>query len=115
MWLEALERLTLSFCLTIPVLICEGATRGSRSRRPCSTPLLPPLSSLLLRPGVGFLTAISSGDFKSLGRVAVYQERRIADRIGDTHVFHTHAHAIARAYEREMIGKFDFPGQLMLL
>lgn len=56
----------------------------------------------------GLLTATSSDDFKSLGRVAVYQERRIVDR-GHARFSHTCAR------ERETIGKFDFPGRLMLL
>lgn len=59
-------------------------------------------------PPRGLLTTTSSSDFKSLGRVAVYQERRIANR-GHARFSHTCAR------ERETIGKFDFPGRLMLL
>lgn len=93
-WLEALERLTLSFCLSRAiVLICEGG-----ARRVGLPPEFPP----------ELLTAISLSDFKSLGRVAVYQERRITDR-GHARFSHTCAR------ERETIGTFDFPGQLMLL
>lgn len=89
MWLEALERLTLSFGrsqLAVPSYVKNQA-------EPAAV-----VDSTTIRV---LLTAISFPARKSLGRVAVYQERRIGRH--------------ARGFSRGTIGKFDFPGPLMLL
>lgn len=113
-WLEALERLTLSFCLIDPRSHmwrrCAAPDVVARCSAPPFLRVPPPPSS----PSPGFLTAISSDDFKSLGRVAVYQERRIVQPHRG-HARFPHTCTRARARERETIGKFDFPGRLMLL
>lgn len=112
-WLEALERLTLSFCLTIPVLICEGDARLPISSAVLDSPF-PSCRPSFFVPESGFLQRFLRAILKVLDASPSIRSDASPTASG-TRTFSTHMHANARAHEREMIGKFDFPGQLMLL